>query len=244
MLGLPKAIRACLFDLDGVLTDTATIHARAWKQTFDDVLRHHNDDVDTTFVPFDATTDYAAHVDGKRRADGVRDFLTSRGITLPEGHRNDDPSQATVAGIGNRKNELLLQLITDEGVTVYPSSKRYLHAVAEAGLRRAVVSSSANAALVLEVTGLEEDIELLVDGSLAHALQLSGKPAPDTYLEAARRLGVEPAQAAVYEDALSGVRAARAGEFGQVIGINRLDHAAELRGAGADLVIDDFEELL
>lgn len=244
MLGLPGDIRACLFDLDGVLTQTSAIHTRAWAQTFDEYLRLHAERTGEPFRAFDAVGDYARYVDGKPRMDGVRDFLASRGITLPAGDRDDDGDQQTVAGIGNRKNELLLRLIAEDGVDVFEGSARYLHAAREAGLACAVVSSSANAALVLEVTGLDDDISVLVDGSLAHALGLPGKPAPDTFLEGARRLGVDPAQAAVYEDALAGVEAGRAGSFGYVIGVDRLDQTDALSAAGADVVVKDLEELL
>ncbi|MEE6281793.1 HAD family hydrolase [Georgenia sp. MJ170] len=244
MLGLPDGIRACLFDLDGVLTQTAAIHTRAWAQTFDEYLRRHAALTGQPFQPFDVAADYATYVDGKPRMDGVRDFLASRGITLPAGNRDDDGDQETVAGVGNRKNELLLRLIAEEGVDVFEGSARYLHAAREAGLACAVVSSSANAALVLEVTGLDDDITVLVDGSLAHALGMPGKPAPDTFLEGARRLGVVPSEAVVFEDALAGVAAGRAGNFGYVVGVDRLDQADALSAAGADIVVADLGELL
>lgn len=244
MLGLPDAITACLFDLDGVLTRTSSVHAKAWAQTFDGYLGQRAQATGEEFVPFDPVADYATHVDGKPRADGVRDFLASRGIVLPEGDRDDGPQAETVNGVGSRKNELVLDLIHSEGVEVYPGSRRYLDEVVARGMKRAVVSSSANAALVLEVTGIDKDIEVLVDGSLAHALQLPGKPAPDTFEEAARRLGVAPEEAAVFEDAQSGVAAGRAGAFGHVVGIDRLDQAAALREHGADVVVNDLEELL
>lgn len=243
VLGLPDDIRACLFDLDGVLTQTAAIHARAWAQTFDELLQQRARETGEPFHPF-TEADYAAYVDGKQRVDGVRDFLASRGITLPAGDRDDDGTQQTLAGVGNRKNELLLRLVAEQGVGVYEGSRRYLHAAREAGLACAVVSSSANAALVLEVTGLDQEIEVLVDGSLAHALGLPGKPAPDTFLEGARRVGQPPAACAVIEDAIAGVAAGRAGDFGYVVGVDRLGQADALRERGADVVVTDLEELL
>ena len=244
MLGLPDGIRVCLFDLDGVLTRTASVHARAWSKTFDDFLRDHSERTGEPFVPFDPVADYATHVDGKRRVDGVRDFLASRDISLPLGAPNDSPERMTLNGVGNRKNEQILHLISAEGVEVYEGSQRYLEAARSQGLVCAVVSSSANAALVLEVTGLEPQIELLVDGSLAHALGLPGKPAPDTFLEAARRLGVTPKEAVVFEDAIAGVAAGRAGNFGHVVGVDRLDQREALLEHGADVVVSDLAELL
>lgn len=244
MLGLPDGVRVLLFDLDGVLTETAGLHTRAWKETFDEVLREHSERTGEPYVPFDPVADYAAHVDGKRRLDGVRDFLGSRDITLPHGSHTDSPERETLNGIGNRKNERVLTLMTDEGVEVFPGSLRYLEAARAHELPCAVVSSSANAALVLEVTGLEPRVDVLVDGSVAHALGLPGKPAPDTFLEATRRLGVSPREAAVFEDAIAGVAAGRAGGFGYVVGVDRLGQADALRENGADVVVADLEELL
>ncbi|MHB1065482.1 MAG: beta-phosphoglucomutase family hydrolase [Georgenia sp.] len=243
-LGLPAGVTACLFDLDGVLTDTAALHRRAWKQAFDTYLRERATRTGEAFVPFDAVGDYARHVDGKRRADGVRDFLTSRSIVLPEGEVADPPSAETVRGVGNAKNALLNRLIAEEGVTVFPGSRRYLAAVRGAGLATALVSSSANAARVLEVTGLAAHLDVRVDGVTARERALPGKPAPDLFLEAARELGVAPGAAAVFEDALAGVAAGRAGGFGLVVGVDRLGQAEELRRAGADVVVEDLEELL
>ncbi|WP_324649285.1 beta-phosphoglucomutase family hydrolase [Georgenia sp. H159] len=244
MLGLPDGVRVLLFDLDGVLTETASLHTRAWKETFDAFLRGHSERTGEPYVPFDPVADYAAYVDGKRRIDGVRDFLGSRDITLPYGSHTDSPERETLNGIGNRKNERVLTLMTDEGVAVFPGSLRYLEAARAQGLPCAVVSSSANAALVLDVTGLESQVDVLVDGSLAHALDLPGKPAPDTFLEATRRLGVSPREAAVFEDALAGVAAGRAGGFGHVVGVDRLGQADALREHGADVVVADLEDLL
>ncbi len=244
MLGLPDGVTACLFDLDGVLTDTAAVHNRAWKQTFDEFLRRRADATGEPFVEFDPGADYNAHVDGKKREDGVRAFLASRGIVLEEGTPDDPPAAETVWGVGNRKNELLLATLARDGVEVYEGSRRYLQAARDAGLRRAVVSSSANTAQVLEVTGLAEFIELRVDGLTARERSLPGKPAPDTFLAAAADLGVTAAESVVFEDALAGVRAGRAGAFGFVVGVDRVGQAEALREQGADVVVQDLEELL
>jgi beta-phosphoglucomutase family hydrolase len=230
MLGLPDGVTACLFDLDGVLTKTATVHARAWKQMFDDYLREQGDE-----RPFDEHDDYDTYVDGKPRAAGVRDFLASRGL-----HPPDDE----IARLGNIKNDLVLELIRTEGVEPYPGSVRYLQAVRDAGLRRAVVSSSHNCKDVLEAAGIGDLFEQRVDGVVADELQLQGKPHPDTFLEGARRLGVAATEAAVYEDALAGVAAGRAGGFGRVVGVNRVGQREALLEHGADIVVEDLEELL
>jgi beta-phosphoglucomutase family hydrolase len=239
MLGLPDTVTTCLFDLDGVLTDTASVHRAAWRQMFDAFLEARNQ------PPF-TDDDYADHVDGKPRADGVRDFLASRGIALPDGTPDDPPGAETVNGLGNRKNELLLERIRRDGVTVYDGSRRYLEQAKDAGLRRIVVSSSANTKDVLAVTGLADFVEGRVDGLTLQQEGLRGKPAPDSFLAGARLAGVRPEQAAVFEDALAGVEAGRAGGFGCVIGVNRLDeaHAAGLREHGASVVVDDLGELL
>jgi beta-phosphoglucomutase family hydrolase len=239
MLGLPDTVTTCLFDLDGVLTDTASVHRAAWKEMFDAFLAGRGQSEFTD-------DDYADHVDGKPRADGVRDFLASRGITLPEGASDDPPGAETVHGLGNRKNELLLERIHRDGVTVYDGSRRYLEQAKDAGLRRIVVSSSANTKDVLQVTGLAPLVEGRVDGLTLQQEGLRGKPAPDSFLAGARLAGVSPDQAAVFEDALAGVEAGRAGGFGCVIGVNRLDaaHADGLREHGASVVVDDLGELL
>jgi beta-phosphoglucomutase family hydrolase len=244
MLGLPDGIRACLFDLDGVLTKTAAVHAAAWTQMFDEFLRARARATGADFRPFDTHDDYDEYVDGKPREDGVRDFLASRGITLPDGHPDDPPDAPTVYGLGNRKNTLLLQRIAADGVEVYAGSVRYLEAVTRAGLHRAVVSSSANTAQVLKVTGLDKYFEVRVDGVTIAQRHLRGKPAPDTFLDAARQLGVEPAGAAVFEDALSGVAAGKAGHFGYVVGVDRVGQARALAEHGADRVVTDLAELL
>jgi beta-phosphoglucomutase family hydrolase len=240
MLGLPAGARACLFDLDGVITQTAKVHAAAWKEMFDAYLAQRPEPQ----APFDVETDYARYVDGKPRAAGVRDFLASRGIELPEGEHDDPPGRETVAGLGNRKNVLVLELIERDGVEVYDGSVRYLRAVADAGLRRAVVSSSANTRAVLGSVGLLDEFEAIVDGVVARERGLPGKPAPDTFLEGARELGVEPAAAVVFEDALAGVAAGRAGGFGCVVGVDRIGQAEALREHGATIVVDDLAELL
>lgn len=244
MLGLPEGVVACLFDLDGVLTDTAVVHSTAWTEMFDAYLGQRAERIGEPFVPFDPRSDYAAHVDGKPRADGVRDFLASRGIELPDGDPDDGPDVESVHGLGRRKNDLLLRAIDRDGVAVFDGSRRYLQAARTAGLRRAVVSSSANTEQVLAVTGLAEYVECRVDGLTLRAEGLRGKPATDAFLAGARCLGVEPAQAAVFEDALSGVAAGRAGRFGYVIGVDRVGHADALRSYGADIVVDDLAQLL
>jgi beta-phosphoglucomutase family hydrolase len=237
-------VTAALFDLDGVLTDTASVHNAAWTEMFDEYLRERAARTGEPFVPFDPKDDYERYVDGKPRIDGVRDFLASRGIELPEGGPDDPPGAQTVHGLGNRKNVTLLRQIRENGVKVFEGSRRYLEAARDAGLRRAVVSSSANTREVLEVTGLAPLIELVVDGVTIREEGLRGKPAPDTFVVAAERLGVPPANAAVFEDALAGVEAARAGGFGYVVGVDRVGQAEALRARGADVVVSDLAELL
>ena len=244
MLGLPDSVRACLFDLDGVLTRTATVHAAAWKRMFDAFLQERATRTAVPFVPFDPVADYAAYVDGMPRADGVRKFLASRGLGLPEGEPDDPPGAETVAGLGNRKNELVLRLIEESGVEVYEGSVRYVRAARDAGLGRAVVSSSANTLAVLRVTGLEDLFQVRIDGTVAAERGLAGKPAPDTFLVAAGELGVGPDAAAVFEDALAGVEAGAAGGFGYVVGVDRIGQAGSLRERGAHVVVDDLAELL
>ncbi|MET8851931.1 beta-phosphoglucomutase family hydrolase [Amycolatopsis sp. NPDC004625] len=238
--GLPETITACLFDLDGVLTGTAILHREAWKRTFDEFLRARDGAGFSEFTDHD----YAAFVDGRPRADGVREFLRSRGITLPEGEPDDPVDAPTVNGVGNRKNELVLKIIDERGVNPYPGSVRYLEAVKAAGLRIAVVTSSANGAKVLDGGDLSKYVEARVDGIVIREQHLKGKPAPDSFLAGAAALGVEPAHAAVFEDAQSGVQAGKAGGFGYVVGVNRADQAAELRAHGADIVVDDLADLL
>jgi beta-phosphoglucomutase family hydrolase len=244
VLGLPDGVTACLFDLDGVLTDTAAVHASAWKQTFDELLQERAGQDDADFVAFDAHRDYLAYVDGKPRDAGVRDFLASRDITLPEGAPDDPPGLRTVTGVGARKNDELRRRIREDGVAVFEGSRRYLSAAREAGLRRAVVSSSANTEDVLAVTGLAPLVELRIDGVTIREEHLAGKPAPDTFLIAARRLGVAPEAAAVFEDAIAGVQAGRSGGFGAVVGVDRTGQADALRENGASIVVGDLAELI
>jgi beta-phosphoglucomutase family hydrolase len=232
VLGLPDGIQACLFDLDGVLTKTAKVHAAAWKEMFDAFLRETQGD---DAKPFDAHHDYDEYVDGKTRADGVRGFLDARGIAY-----DDD----LVQKLGDRKNDIVLRLIREQGVEPYEGSVRYLKAARDAGLRRAVVSSSANCHDVVVAAGIEDLLEARVDGNTAHERDLRGKPAPDMFLEGARALGVEPSEAAVFEDALAGVEAGRAGDFGYVVGVDRVGQADALRAHGADVVVQDLAELL
>ena len=244
MLGLPEGVTACLFDLDGVLTQTAKVHAEAWKSMFDEFLRGWANQHGEEFVPFDAHTDYDEYVDGKPRYEGVSSFLQSRQIELPQGTPEDPPSAQTIDGLGNRKNELVLKLIHDHGVQPYEGSVRYVKAAREAGLRRAVVSSSTNARDVLKAVGIYDLFEKIVDGVVADRERLKGKPAPDTFWEGARELGVDRKAAAVFEDALAGVQAGRAGDFGFVVGVDRVGQAEALKEHGADIVVEDLAELL
>jgi beta-phosphoglucomutase family hydrolase len=244
MLGLPDSARACLFDMDGVLTRTAVVHARAWKEMFDGYLKARAAAAGERFRPFDERADYDRYVDGKPRSDGVRSFLESRGISLPEGASGDPPDAETVSGLGNRKNELVRRLIRDEGVEAYDGSIRYVRAAAEHGLRRAVVSSSANTHDVLASAGIADCFEAVVDGNLAEREHLRGKPEPDTFLAGARLLGVDADVAVVFEDSLAGVAAGRAGGFACVVGVDRVGQADALREHGADVVVADLAELL
>jgi beta-phosphoglucomutase family hydrolase len=244
VLGLPDAVTACLFDLDGVLTQTAKVHAAAWKEMFDEYLRGRASTSGEEFVPFDPVKDYDEYVDGLPRYDGVRSFLHSRGIELPDGSPDDQPDAETIHGLGDRKNEIVLRMIKEDGVQPYEGSVRYVKAAREAGLHRAVVSSSTNAGDVLKAAGIDGLFETVIDGHVAEREQLKGKPAPDTFLAGARELGVEPGQAAVFEDALAGVQAGRAGDFGHVVGVDRVGQAEALQDHGADVVVRDLAELL
>lgn len=253
-LGLPDTIQACLFDMDGVLTRTATVHAAAWQQMFDEYLRSRSERTGEPFVPFDLSRDYSEYIDGRIRSDGTRAFLRSRGITLPEGMPDDDGSHETVHGLSNRKNALVVEHIRKDGVDVYPGSWRYLRAVRDAGLRVGVVSASANTPDVLRVTGLDALIGARVDGLVAAREGLAGKPAPDTFLAGAAAVGVHPSATAVFEDAISGVQAGRAGDFGYVVGVDRSGESTpsgelsaygrRLMAAGADRVVLDLADLL
>ncbi len=262
VLGLPAQIRGCLFDLDGVLTPTAEVHAAAWKETFDSFLREYARSTGEPFVPFDAVLNFEEYVDGRRRADGAREFLASRHITVPQGSPADPPGALTVEGLGARKDQLFEQLVRRQAIRPYPGSLAYLRAARDAGLRRAVVSASRHCAEILHAAGIEDLLEERVDGIVAEAEGLPGKPAPDMFLAAARRLGVPPAAAAIFEDALAGVAAGRAGGFGFVVGVDRVGsasavapagdgvdrvgggHARELREHGADVVVTDLAALL
>jgi beta-phosphoglucomutase family hydrolase len=235
VLRLPDGINTLLFDLDGVLTDTASVHGAAWKTMFDEYLRERAEQTGEQFVPFDPHDDYLRYVDGKPRYDGVRSFLESRAI---------EPEEGLVRRLGDRKNELVLRLIREEGVEVYEGSVRFVRAAHDEGKHCAVVSSSANTREVLRVTGIEDLFEAVVDGVVAKRDGLPGKPAPDTFLAGARALGAEPAQAAVFEDALAGVQAGRAGSFGWVVGVDRTGQAEALKSHGADVVVGDLSELL
>ncbi|MEU0007854.1 beta-phosphoglucomutase family hydrolase [Streptomyces sp. NPDC006314] len=239
-LGLPDGIQACLFDLDGVVTKTAVVHAAAWKETFDAFLRDYEGEQGR---PFDAGADYDEYVDGRPRADGVRAFLDSRGIHLPEGTPGDPPDARTVHGLGNRKNDLLLARIRTGGVEAYEGTLRYLEAVRAAGLRTAIVSSSANCRDVLSSVGAEHFFDVRIDGVVAAERNLPGKPHPDTFLAAARDLGVEASRAAVFEDALAGMDAGRAGGFGYVVGVDRVGQTDALYAHGANTVVKDLAEL-
>jgi beta-phosphoglucomutase family hydrolase len=243
-LGLPPSVRACLFDLDGVLTRTAAVHAQAWKRAFDELLRARSASTGEPYVEFDAVREYDLYVDGKPREDGIRSFLAARGIHLPQGAEDDPPTAPTVHGLARRKNDLLLELLEREGVHVYPGSVRYVRAVRERGLATAVVTSSQNCAEVLAAAGIGDLFDARVDGLTAAAEHLRGKPAPDTYLAAARALSAAPAEAAVFEDALAGVEAGRAGGFGLVVGVDRAGQADLLRRHGADRVVGDLADLL
>jgi beta-phosphoglucomutase family hydrolase len=241
MIRLPSEVRACLFDMDGVLTDTASVHARAWKETFDAFLREQQG---PDARPFDIDADYGEYVDGKPREDGVRDFLASRDIHLPEGSPEDPPGAVTVRGVGNSKNALVQSLIEEQGVDVYDGSVRFVKAAREAGLKTAVVSSSANTQQILRSAGMTDLFDARVDGVTIAEEHLKGKPAPDSFLRGAELVGESPDASAVFEDALAGVAAGRAGNFAVTVGVDRKGRADALREHGADVVVSDLSELL
>jgi beta-phosphoglucomutase family hydrolase len=244
VLGLPEKVRACLFDMDGVLTDTASVHTKAWKAMFDAFLSQRAEQTGEKFVPFDAAADYRTYVDGKKREDGVRSFLESRGIELPEGGPDDSGDAETIHGLGTRKNDMFQKVLDSEGVAVFEGSRRYLEAASAAGLGIAVVSASANTPQVLKITGLDRFIQHRVDGNTLRDEHIPGKPAPDSFLRGAELLDVAPDNAVVFEDALAGVAAGRAGNFGYVVGVDRVGQAEDLRKNGADVVVTDLAELL
>jgi beta-phosphoglucomutase family hydrolase len=243
-LGLPTTIRACLFDLDGVLTATSEVHATAWKETFDAFLQRRARDTDSAFVPFDRVADFVHCMNGKSREDGIRAFLAARGIELPEGAPEDGPDAQSVRGLTRRKGEAFLRALSAGQVRAYPGSVHYLRAVRSRKLATAVVSSSRNCRAVLEAAQLTSWLDVVIDGVMRDREHWPGKPAPDTFLAGARALRVDPAHAAMFEDALAGVEAGRAGGFGCVVGVDRLGQATELKRHGADVVVRDLAELL
>lgn len=244
MFGLPDGVTACLFDMDGVVTQTAVVHAAAWKETFDEFLRSRAEATGTEFVPFDQHADYDAYVDGKPRLDGTRSFLESRGIHLPEGAPDDPPGTPTIYGLSNRKNDLVLAKLAAGGVQVYEGTIAYIHAVKDKGISTAIVSASANAVQVLDSAGIAGLFDARIDGVIAKQRGLRGKPAPDTFLAAAAALNVTADRAAVFEDALAGVAAGPAGGLALVVGVDRVGQAQALREHGADIVVKDLAELL
>ena len=244
MLGLPDGVLACLFDMDGVVTQTATVHAAAWKEMFDEFLFERARATGTKFVPFDSGHEYDAYVDGKPRLDGTRSFLESRGIDLPEGTPDDPPGTPTLYGLSNRKNQMVLSKIASGGVQVYDGSIAYIKAVREHGIRTAIVSASANTVQVLQSAGIEDLFDTRIDGVIAKERGLRGKPAPDTFLAAAQALNAPADHAVVFEDAQAGVAAGHAGHFALVVGVDRVGQAAALKAHGADIVVKDLSELL
>jgi beta-phosphoglucomutase family hydrolase len=235
---------AVLFDLDGVITNTANLHATCWKQMFDEYLRKRAQQRNEVFCPFDLATDYRLYVDGKPRFDGVRDFLRSRDIQLSEGHPDDPANVDTVHGLGRRKDDLLIRAIAEVGVEPYAGTVSYIHQLRRHGFKVAVVTSSEHCDAVLRAVNLDDLFEVRVDGNVIQAQRLAGKPAPDTFLMAAKLLGVEPIRAVVIEDAISGVEAGSNGKFGLVIGVARKGNPEELKHHGAHLVVDDLDELV
>ncbi len=240
----PDQLDAVLFDLDGVLTATARIHARCWKRMFDEYLRERSARTGEPFEPFDTERDYLPYVDGKPRYEGVQSFLASRGIELPWGDPADPPRTDTVCGLGNRKNALFNEVLREELPEVFERAVQYVRHLRESGIKTAVVTASKNATTVLRAAGIEQLFDVQIDGVVAADLGLAGKPQPDTFVEAARLLGVEPSRAAVVEDAISGVQAGRAGGFGLVIGVDRTGNAEALKANGADIVVADAGDLL
>jgi beta-phosphoglucomutase family hydrolase len=245
-----SAFDAWLFDMDGVLTKTASVHAAAWKQAFDEFLHREAARTGVPFIPFDPEADYERFVDGEPRADGVRDFLASRGVTLPEGSSDDPPDARSVNGLGSRKNDLVLEVMKREGVAVYDGAVALVKHLRELGKKVGVVSASENTGTALKAAGITDLFDAQVDGHVVRNLRLTGKPAPDSYLEGARMLDAQPDRAVVVEDALAGVEAGRAGKFALVVGVDNHDgdgaheYADQLREHGADVVVGDLRELL
>ena len=244
MFGLPDGVSACLFDMDGVVTQTAVVHAAAWKEMFDEFLRSRAESTGTQFIPFDPHAEYDAYVDGKPRLDGTRSFLESRGIELPEGRPNDPPGTPTLYGLSNQKNNLVLEKIAAGGVQTYPGSITYIRSVKDKGISTAIVSASANTIQVLKAADIENLFDVRIDGVIAERRGLRGKPAPDTFLAAAEALRKSAKQAAVFEDAQAGVAAGRAGGFALVVGVDRVGQAQALLEHGADIVVKDLADLL
>jgi beta-phosphoglucomutase family hydrolase len=244
MLGLPDTITACLFDMDGVITQTAKVHDAAWKEMFDEFLKDWSKEHNQPFKEFDPVNDYDEYVDGKPRLEGTASFLESRGIKLPEGNESDKAGTQTIWGLSNKKNDLVLKVMERDGVQPYEGSVRYVNAVRKAGLKTAIVSSSANTEAALKAAGVADLFEARVDHQAAERSHLHGKPAPDTFLEAAKMLGVDAKNAVVFEDALAGVAAGHAGHFGFVVGVDRVGQADQLKSHGADVVVKDLAELL
>ena len=235
---------AILFDLDGVITNTANMHATCWKKIFDEYLQTRSTKTGKTFRSFEIATDYKLHVDGKTRFDGARDFLKSRGITLPEGTHDDPPHKETVCGIGNRKSNLVTKVIKTDGIEVYEGSMTFLKHVKEIGMKTAIVTSSENSQAVLQAAGIRDVFDAQIDGTTIVDQHLAGKPAPDSYLKAVQLLEVQPKRAVVIEDAISGVQAGVKGGFGLVIGIDRKGYAEELKKNGAHIVVSDLSECI
>jgi beta-phosphoglucomutase family hydrolase len=244
MLITAEKYDAVLFDMDGVLTMTMTIHAACWKSMFDEYLLQRAKSHAEAFRPFEVASDYKAYVDGKLRYDGVQAFLTSRGIDLPYGRPEDEPTRDTVCGLGNRKDLMVKESITSGGVELLDGALDLVQAVSNAGIKTAVVSASKNCGMILKAAGIEDLFDCIVDGTVAAEHSLPGKPAPDTYLEAARELAVAPERSVVVEDAISGVAAGRSGGFGLVIGIDHHGDREALREHGADIVVESLRELL
>jgi len=235
---------AVLFDLDGVVTETAKVHAACWKKVFDDFLREYARQADRLFIPFDIISDYNRYVDGKLRQEGVRSFLESRGIHLHDGGPDDPPGHASIYSLGQRKDDMVMETLGENGVDIYKDGLALVHHVRDKGLQTAVVSSSKNCRAVLQAASIEDLFDVRVDGLTVEELQLEGKPAPDAFLKAAELLGVSPDRAVVVEDAISGVQAGRRGNFGLVVGVARKGDAKALKKNGADIVVLDLTTLM